>query len=165
MLLKTVLHVNEINRNTYNTLERRTPGGFPFMKRGLAEGKRDDRYNVTHAVALAAMLNLHAMGVEAKDAAEVIDAVYDVLIDWVPALQFNEALPAHATDEVDPDKTWITVSRFEDGGLGWATGKEDANTFSADPPLDQRRVNVAAIVKKLWPRIQPHLKAPDVQRG
>lgn len=147
MLLKTVLDVNEINRNTYNTLERRTPGGLPFMKRGLAEGKRDDRYSITHVVALATMLELHAMGLEAKDAAEGVDAVYDVLIDWVATLHI---MP----ETVDPTQYWVTVSKFADNSLGWATGREGANTFSIDPPIRKVSVNVAAVFNQLLSRYQ-----------
>ena len=165
MLLKTVLEANEINRNTYNSLERRA--GLQFMKEGLvANAKRGDRYTITHAVALGAMLSFQRLGIDAREASGVIDAVYEWLIDVVPPLAMDEAIPsiAPARPDIDPDRTWITISRFErDGGLGWATGREGADTFSPDPPLVKMSVNVGGLVRKLNPRIRAAVNAEELQ--
>lgn len=144
MLLKNVLEINEVNRNTYNSLERRT--GLPFMKRGLVEGKRGDRYTFTHAIALATMLRFQQVGVEAKDAATVVDACYEPLIDWVATLLIDR-------NRIDADHCWITISHFRDGTIGWATGPEGADTFSADPPFSKLSLNVAILVDELYPRL------------
>lgn len=164
MLLKEILEANEIKRNTYNSLVHRTARngayGMPFMKRGLVPGKRGDRYTMTHAVALAAMLEFLKLGIDATEAATVVDAVYDALIDWVAPLAMKEAVPniAFGDQEIPPDKTWVTISRFKDQGLGWATGDEGADTFSADPPLAKLSINVAGLVKQLHPRVDAIMK-------
>jgi len=144
MLLKDVLEANSVKRNTYNSLVRRPPG-LPFMKRGLVEGKRGDRYTFTHVIALGTMLAFQKMGIEAGDAAEAVDAVYDMLIDWAGMFVFTP-------NDIKVEDHWLTISKFADGGLGWASGKEGADTFSAEPAIVKLSVNVAVLANELWPR-------------
>jgi hypothetical protein len=152
MLLKEILELNGLNRNSFNTLDRRV--GLAFLKRGLVEGSARDRFTLTHAVALAAVLRLQQAGLDAKRAAAAVDENYRVLIDWVAYLTLHPEQRAG-------DGWWLTVINFADGGWGWATGNENADTFGGGVAISKVSINIGAVVEELWSRRGDRFRTAD----
>lgn len=71
MNLARLLEINELNRNSYNTLWRRA-GGLPFMPTAEEAGGAQDRYDIGHSVALGCMLEFMRCGVQSDRAARAV---------------------------------------------------------------------------------------------
>lgn len=143
MNLQQVLDANELNRNSYNTLERRT--GLAFMKRELHESRGRDKYLPAHAVALGCVLDLQSAGVPAAKAAAVVDGCFHWIWNTVAAIAHGEA----------PGWSLVHVVDFEDGTWGFSFGAPDASTLRNEQPHEFRTrtsVNVITVLKRLHAR-------------
>ncbi len=148
MNLQITLKLAGLNRNTYNTIERRA--GLAFMKKGLLPTTGYDRYTLVHAAALCCMLEFQAAGLELARAVEATDEFFGV-IDGIVFGQLAEG-------KCDPAGAWLTVINYADGGWGWASGAENADTFGGGSVTSKVSVNVVGV----WERMTARLGENDV---
>lgn len=143
MNLQMTLKMAGLNRNTYNTIDRRT--GLPFMKRRLLSTAGHDRYTLVHATALACMLEFQSAGLELSRACSATNEFLDV-IDGVVFGDIADGNPKPAT-------SWLTVINYADGSWGWASGKENADTFGDGVVTSKVSVNVLGVWEKMSTRV------------
>lgn len=137
MNLVMVLHLLDLNRNSYDTLARRT--GLSFMKRHLIEGKGRQRFSFAHAVALGSVLAFQSAGVDAQRASAGVAELFGPIDGFVAS--------AEKTD------FWLTIINFVDGTWGWASGAENADTFADEGEVASKvSINLLAVWRKMASR-------------
>lgn len=141
MNLVMLLHLVGLNRNTFNTMNRRTP--MLFLERDLLSERSYDRYTMTHAVAVGCVAEFVAAGLSAARAVTVVDGTF----------QSIDAATDAMTREFDDNRWWITAINYADGTYGWATGQENADTFGDGMILNKVSVNISAVWKAMAGRI------------
>lgn len=156
MNLQMTLKLAGLNRNTFNTIERRS--GLPFMKRNLLNAKGHDRYTLVHATALACMLEFQAAGLDLARACSATDDFFDV-IDGIVFGGISEG-------KADANTAWLTIINFASGDWGWASGEENADTFGGGTVTSKVSVNVVGVWEKLTARFGTENDAmPEVEEG
>jgi len=143
MNLQEVLDANDMNRNSYNTLERRT--GLAFMKRDVDPARGRDKYFVAHAVALGCMIDLQEAGVPAGRAASAIDSVFHQITRTVELIAKGQS----------PGWSMIHIVDFGDDNWGFAFGDPTAKTLQMEAEgayRSRNSVNVIRTIKRLHAR-------------
>ena len=137
MNLVMVLHLLDLNRNSYDTLARRT--GLPFMKRHLVEGKGRQRFTFAHAVALGSVLAFQSAGVDAQRASAGVAELFGPIDGFVAS--------------AEKANCWLTIINFVDGTWGWASGAENADTFADEGEVASKvSINLLAVWRKMASR-------------
>jgi protein-L-isoaspartate O-methyltransferase len=117
MKLGPLLHLVGLNRNTFNTLNRRNP--LQFLERDLRDERSYDRYTMTHAVAVGCVVEFMAAGLAAARAVSAVDSMF----------QFVDAATHTISEAENDNRWWLTVISYADGSYGWMGGLENADTF------------------------------------
>ncbi|MDQ1232124.1 hypothetical protein [Sphingomonas sp. SORGH_AS_0879] len=141
MKLGILLHLVGLNRNTFNTMNRRTP--LRFMERNLLDDRSYDRYTFTHAVAVGCVVELMNAGLPANRASSVVDATFD----------FIDAAVDEFSKNISSNNWWLTVTNFADGSYGWAGGQEDARPLGDQMVLSKLTINIEAVWQSMSQRI------------
>ena len=150
MNLQDVLDANGINRDSYNTVERRT--GLPFMKRKTDAARVRDKYFPAHAAALACLFALKDAGVPLTKAAAAVDGVFEGIWRTVGLIGEGQA----------PGWSMIHVVDFEDGSWGFAYGAPDATTLRHEAVGAYRSrvsVNAISVLKRIHTRVNETAEA------
>lgn len=119
--LGEILELNNLNRNSYNTLVRRE--GFQFMKHDLLAETGQRKYRLAHSVAIAALLWSRRSIIAIPRTAEAIDASWPFIKDLSERSLLDDAAQG-----------WIRFQLWE--GEGWTS--ETTNTVSdGDVPANR----------------------------
>lgn len=147
MNLADVLMFSGMNRNTFNSLERRlrSPnghGGLEFMRERLTPGDGHDRYKLAHAVALRCFIELRDAGVPPGHAATVISATFDYIADQVEdAAERPERLSDEKLIRYFPDP---------DGHYGWSAGSPSSTASLGGGQHGSIHIDLNQVTKRIW---------------
>lgn len=152
MNLAQVLHFVNMNRNSYNTLDRRV-GGLTFMRENQLPPEQSqsayDRYNFTHAAALACVMAFVDAGVSTTQAAVVVTDLFpyiDSLVADMPEV-----------GRLSEDRAWLTIVNYGDDMFGFSGGADEpARTLSDVPAISRTAINFNAV----WLRMAMRFGAP-----
>ncbi len=149
MKLGILLHLVGMNRNTFNTLNRRNP--MRFLERDLLSDRSYDRYTMTHAVAVGCVSEFMSAGLPAARAISIVDATF----------RFIDAATDAMTTEVQDNSWWLTAINYADGSYGWAGGQENADTFGEGLITNKVSINIAAVWEAMATRIGAPIDAEN----
>lgn len=122
MNLAKVLELNDLNRNTYNTLARRN--GFSFMEMEIDEGGGRDKFSAAHALVLGCFLSLQQKGLNGRIAADVLSERQIFLGIWELLEVMATGQPRRTTSAGTPviPGYWLKIGVAGDPPqlIGWA---------------------------------------------
>ncbi|WCT73799.1 hypothetical protein PQ455_00775 [Sphingomonas naphthae] len=151
MKLGSLLHLVGLNRNSYNTLNRRN--SFRFMDRDLLDERSYDRYSMTHAVAVGCVVEFMAAGLSGQRAGAAVDNLFRVIDAATHTLAQGSA----------GDHWWLTITNFADGSWGWASGNENADTFGRGLVSNKVSINVVAVWEDMAKRLGTPMDPSNVE--
>lgn len=146
MNLADCLALIGMNRNTYNSLDRRHrrhdgSGGLSFMSKRPLSDEGQDRFALRHAVALACLMDLREAGVPPARALTVIEETFNYIADQVDT-------SARHPDRLH-SRNLIRYFPNSEGHYGWSAGAPTDSGLTV-PDGDIIAIDLNEVIRRIW---------------